>query len=299
MNRIGIFGIGAIGSVLLNYLRQNEDNELYQFNRTTFDSLSLTHTHQEFSLPITLSNLDDYNLDWLIICIKEYHVNSAIVDIQKLVNKKTKLAIFQNGINLSNQFIEVSEPNNILETIIDCPVERIGKKKFKQLRTPLITLPKNQISDQFKALFKNAKINWSLSDNFKTQQWVKLIESSSIGVIQAVTEKPCIIFNDSTFLNDYKILVNEAIKVALSENINFEKEFENTLIENLLKYPSSKGSSMLYDKLNGRTLELDAKMGAIISIAKKNGVAAPLSNEYFENLLTYNRTKTPLSLIHI
>ncbi len=287
--------MGAIGSVLLNYLRQNENNELYLFNRTAFKSISLIHPHQEFSIPINLCNLADYKLDWLIICIKEYHVHSAISDIQKLVNKKTKLAIFQNGNNLSNQFIEVSEPNNILETIIDCPVEQIGNKKFKQMRTPLITLPKNQIANQFTALFKKAEINWSQSDNFKKQQWGKLIESSSIGAIQAMTEKPCIIFNDPTYLNEYKILVREGIKVALSENIDIEEELENTLVKKLLQYLSSKGSSMLYDKLNGRTVELEAKIGAIISIAKKNGVGVPLSNEYYEKLLKYNRTKTPNS----
>lgn len=117
---------------------------------------------------------------------------------------------------------------------------------------------------------------------------MKLIESSSIGSIQSQTGQPCTIFQEDKYLNDYKRLIKEAIEVAQSESVNTEPTLPNQLLDKLMNYPVSKGSSMLTDRLNGNMLELDAKIGAIVKIAKNNNIKVPISAYYYNLLLHYN-----------
>ncbi len=288
MKKVGIFGIGAIGSVLTKYLIRNVDNEYHFFNRTKNKSISITHMQQVDEIPLDFSKGLNTNLDWLIVCLKEYQVKEALADIQKLVGHQTKLAIFQNGLNLSMPYNGFAESKRVLETIIDCPMERVSKDQFIQIRKPLIILPKSHIADHFINLFDGTEVEFEQALDFKKVQWTKLIESSAIGAILSFTGKTCSIFQQADYLEEYTILVNEGIEVARSEGISIDDDLSDKLVTKLLSYPASKGSSMLTDKLNGQALELDAKIGAILKIANRNKISVPNSNKYYESLLHYN-----------
>ena len=288
MNRIGIFGIGAIGSILAKYLSRNLELELYFFNRTKHKSIKVKRNQQEDEVELNLSTRLNRELDWLLICIKQYQIEEAKDDIQKLVGKQTKIAIFQNGINLSEPYASLIKEHKILETIIDCPTERIGQTSFKQLANPRIVLPKSTAAKDFICLFDNAEVKFDETQEFERLQWIKLIESSAIGSIQAVTGLPSSIFKEDKYLNDYKLLINEGIEVALSESIELGNDIVEALLLKLKSYPISKGSSMLTDKLNGKPLELNAKIGAILNAAKRNNINVPVTGKYYESLLNYN-----------
>lgn len=83
---IGIFGVGAIGTVVAFALNQNHN--IYYFNRSDKITLNLIAPDNKLrSKNINLSKTEDnLNLDWLIICIKEYHYEKAINDISTLIS---------------------------------------------------------------------------------------------------------------------------------------------------------------------------------------------------------------------
>lgn len=289
MKKIGIFGIGAIGSVLVKYLVQNIDNELHYYNRTKHKSIKISYNQTAKEIPIEFSDEINIKLDWLIICLKQYQIKDALQDIKELITHNTKLAIFQNGIKLSIPYEKIVSRNRILETTIDCPVERISKSEFNQLKIPLIAIPKNELAKEFTNLFTDDEIRIEQVQNFTKSQWIKLIESSSLGAIQSLTGQPCSILKDNKYFKDYKSLIKEGITVANSDSIKIEAEVLSQILNKVNTFPPSKGSSMLSDKLNGNTLELNAKIGAIIKIANRNNVNVPVSEKYYIALLTQNQ----------
>ena len=225
------------------------------------------------------------DLDWLIVCIKEYHFQDAIPILNRLIGQQTKVAIFQNGINLTDRYKQFSNPSKLLETIIDCPVQRIYPNEYKQIGIPKITLPDNLISDEFIKLFIEPPIVFTKSDRFDELQWIKLIESSSIGSIQSISGMPCSVFQNEEKLNEFKQLVREGIEVAKSEGIKLNENLASQLLAKLKSYPLTKGSSMLSDKLCGNQLELDAKIGVIVKTAKRNNISVPESNRIYNSLV--------------
>jgi 2-dehydropantoate 2-reductase len=285
MKNIGILGIGAIGSLLTKYLVKNRTNNYFYFNRTKKDRIKIEFQSNLDDIPIEISCPKQHKLDWLIVCLKEYHFHDAISTLNELIEHNTKVAIFQNGINLADRYKQFSNPSNLLETIIDCPIQKISPDEFTQIRIPKIILPDNENANKFTSLFKAPEIEFTKSNKFHKLQWIKLIESSSIGSIQAINEMPCSVFQNPEKLDEFKELVTEGIEVARSEGIKISRDLKSKLLSKLKNYPVTKGSSMLSDKLSGNKLELNAKIGVIVKIAKRNKVSVPKSNSIFKSLV--------------
>jgi len=285
MKNVGLFGIGAIGSLITKYITRNPSNNCTFYNRSDKNSISIQYNDQRETIPIHLSSTENQNLDWLIVCLKAYHFEVALPSLKNLIKANTKVAIFQNGINLSAPYFQLTKVSHILETILDCPIQKINNEEILQIRTPKIILPKHELTSEFIQLFKGNEITFQVNENFLKSQWLKLIESSAIGSIQSLTGKPCAIFSETIYLTKFVELVEEGIKVAHSEGIHFEKNLIDLLVTKLKGYPPTKGSSMLTDKLAGHELELDAKIGAILKVALRNEVKVPRTQNIYNSLL--------------
>lgn len=284
MKNIGLFGIGCIGSILTKYLFQNSANNYFYFNRSHKDKIEISFNQQVTSIPIQLSKTVDRPLDWMIICLKEYQLADAHVSINQFIHPETNIAVFRNGIHLTEGFADYIKPNQILETIIDCPTQKTKKSQLLQFQRPKVTLPTSKLATEFEKLFVHPDIDFNLTNNFKTEQWKKLIESSALGSIQALTKKPCSVFSDPHRMAEYNLLVQESIEVAQSEGIEINQGYAQELINKLKTYPDTKGSSMLSDALSGKPLELNAKIGAVLRVARNNNIAVPTTNRIYKLL---------------
>ncbi len=284
MNNIGIFGVGAIGSLLSKYLIQNDKNKCFFFNRSLKKEIKISFHNRVKVIPLEISKDNNHHLDWLIICLKEYHFEDAIPMLTKLIKANTRVAVFQNGVDLSTRYHRYTKLENILETIIDCPIQRVQSSEFIQFIIPKVTLPKKTISEYFIQLFKGTEMDFEITEGFQEAQWIKLIESSSIGSIQSYTRQPCSIFQNEKYLNEFKILVKEGIEVARSEGVLLSDDLNHQLLTKLKTYSIHKGSSMLSDKLAGNELEINAKIGAIMKVAKRNKVLIPCSQGVYDKI---------------
>lgn len=285
MANIGIFGIGAIGSLITKNIIRNQANKYFFFNRSEKKSITIQFEETEAIIVIDVSAEIEFPLDWLIVCLKEYHVQGALPKLRQLINTDTKLAIFQNGINTSQPYLQFVDPANVIEAIIDCPIQKVDSDKYLQIQKPKIMLSKNTVANEFVCLFHDSEIEFLITKQFRKSQWIKLIESSAIGSIQSYTGKPCSIFQEEKHLNEFKELVKEGMAVANSEGVLLDPELNELLLTKLKAYPGSKGSSMLTDRLMGNELELNAKIGAIVAIAKKNDIKVPFSQLIYNSLV--------------
>jgi len=287
MNKIAIFGLGAIGSVLTKYLLVNKKNQLFFFNRSPLKEIQIIFEGQIQNYSIELERSSEVKFDWMIVCLKTYHIPGAKNAIKQLVGPETKLVVFRNGLALASDFQDILPSKNILETIIDCPIQQQSNETYLQLRLPKIILPNCPLAKEFNLLFESTGIDLRLMDKFKQSQWKKLIESAALGALQVLHEKPCLIFKNPKIKKEYLKLVQEGIAVANSDGVNISTKFKSDILKKLESYPDTKSSSMLIDHLAGRQLELDAKIGAILKIAKENGIDIPNSRKIYNQLKSF------------
>ena len=275
--KVGIIGIGAIGSVISFSL--DETNELYYFNRSNRESITVSRAGNLATRAIELSSYDDkLNLDWLIICLKEYHISAAISSIVKLIHTDLKIAVIRNGLELKAPYDKYLDPKNIVECIIDCPTQYTPNGHYLQLRKPQIKTSSNRYFQEFEALFSPNQVDISSTRDFHTETWKKIIESSALGGILAYYGKTCAILEDIEILDMFKKVLDECIAVAIADGAKIESNFRDRLIEKTLNYPDDKGSSMLSDKLLGRPIEWNAKNGIIVRVGKHHGINTEMNN---------------------
>lgn len=274
---IGVLGIGAIGTIVSLELKDN--NRIYYYNRTQKSNLKLQFQDTLFKKNILLNSSDNaITLDWLIICLKEYHYKNISNLLKKLISKNTKVAVIRNGINLKDYILPYTDNKNIIECIIDCPVQQENENYYTQLKKGVITLDKKASLFDFDTLFKKRNLEFHFSKDFKTDSWKKLIESSAIGGILCLSGKTAEIFNDAQIVELYIKIVKEGIEVANRENAKITPEFISFLIKRIQNLPPNKGSSMLTDRLNGNLIEIYAKNGVISSLSRKHGVSTPIND---------------------
>ena len=290
--KIGILGVGAIGSVIACHLFDNQKIELLYFNRSAKTEIRLQTSDHFFDLKIktqqTISQKID--LDWLIICLKEYHFQKARIWFKNLISTNTKIAVIRNGIELKKPLLPYSLESQILECMIDCPTQLDSDGNIIQLRNPIITSISGGLTMKFQVLFSNKNIKFRTVIDFKTENWKKLIESASLGAITCLTGETCWIFKDKKIKDLYQELVTEGIKVAKADGAIIPIDFVNTLLEKLNQYPKEKGTSMLTDRKRGRPIELGAKNGAIVNVGKKYKIGTPL-NELTVTILSQTNVK--------
>ncbi len=278
--KVGILGIGAIGSIIITGLFRNEHLELHHFNRSKKEMTKVQFHDTFYSIPLDIKQdiFIPLKLDWLIICLKEYQFEEANNLFHKLISGKTKIAIIRNGIELKEPLLPFAKEDHILECMINCPTQPDENQVYQQMGYPIITLAQNDLANNFQSLFKNKDFQFQQVEDFKTESWKKLLESASLGAITCLTGETCWIFEDEKMKLLYQKLLEEGIQIAKAAGAAIPSDFVNVLLEKLQSYPAGKGSSMLTDRKLGRPIELGAKNGAIVSVGKKYKIATPLND---------------------
>ena len=285
---IGIFGIGTIGSVMAIYLNTIPNIELFYFNRSAKSQISIDGPLKETINNITL-NLSNINLDWLVVCIKEYHYDRALKDILKLLSPNTKLVLIRNGLHLEKSINGQIPNQQILPCMINCPAEKIGNQ-VKYYNHPILSCPKNKLADSFKNMLEASPIQINLVNDFLSSSWIKLMESTCLGAIMTLNNDTAKIFRNPEIKTYYQNLLSECILVAKADNANIPENYLDKMMHKLMSYPDDKGSSMLTDFRNGNELELNAKNGIVVELSQHYKISTPLNHQVYEKLQAINES---------
>lgn len=280
IRHIGILGIGAIGTVIAYNLVRYSCHRLLFFNRTPKNGLKLVYkeeTHSSYIKTI-IHPVENIELDWLIICLKEHQFETAQNWWPFLIQKKTKVVVIRNGLRHIEPLLSFVRSKNILPAIIDCPTQPLQLGFYEQIRKAQITLPDSNLAKDFASLFQPKEITFILEADFKTSSWKKLCESAALGAILCLSGETCWIFQDEEMQDLYLRLLEECLSVAQKDGAKIEDSFKVEMLEKLLKYPPTKRSSMLTDRQKGNPIELGAKNGVIVKLAKEYDIITPLND---------------------
>lgn len=278
--KVGILGIGAIGTSIAAELINNQQVDLLCYNRSLRSDLRIARDNAIQSLPVTVCTApQSIKLDWLIICLKAHQYTKAHDWLCALITSKTKVVVIRNGIRLKQSVIDYASDQNILECIIDCPTQSMSDGMYQQFNRPKLTIPAATIAEEFIQLFNHTKTLVNVSSDFHSASWRKLCESAALGAILCLAGETTWIFNDNPKLKVlHRRLLQECVNVARADGAIISSNFIDELCKKLLLYPENKGSSMLSDRLAGKPIELMAKNGMVSELGKQYQLATPVND---------------------
>src|SRR5262249_18483041 len=135
----------------------------------------------------------------------------------------------------------------------------------------------DDLGRNFAQLLSGTPISVLLSADFKTLIWRKLLINSVANPITALTRQRQAVLRRSDVRELALAVLTEAAAVARADGAQLAPDEVEQTLATLYTYPADAGTSMYFDNMAGRALEIDALTGAIVALGERHGIATPLN----------------------
>jgi len=285
---VAIIGIGNIGGVVAAALLAADRHNVMACARNPIKRLVLESPDGTVQTPLSIVTdpADAEPVDWVLLCTKTHQTPSTAPWLSRLCNSSTRVAVLQNGIDHVSRLTPLVAGATVIPTIVYYNGERLAEDhfRFRPVGNHDLAMADDAGGQAFADLLGCTPFRVLLSTDFKTLAWLKLLINAVANPITALTlQRQAVLRRDDVRALSIAVL-DEAVAVARADGAVLAADQSRLSLATLLTYPPEVGTSMYFDRLAGRTLEVDALTGAIVAAGERLGIATPL-NRSFQTLL--------------
>ena len=291
--RVGIFGTGAIGCLLVfNLARTGNKPFIYSRGESLLaiqERGIIVHSQDSVHVltPIEYSILDsEQTLDIAIICCKQNSVSELVMIAEKQLASDGFVIAIQNGLGHLNRIASVVGRGRVIGASVTHGSNRIGPVEIRlggEGKIVIGPLDPEKFSvrpglyEEMIEMLDEAKLYPDAVADILPSIWEKLLLNLAINPISAI----CGVRNGvllSSPLNELAISVmREGAIVAEYEGINIDFEKLEDSLNQVLQATADNRCSMLQDVMHGVPTEVDWICGAIVEKAEVHGIPVPVT----------------------
>ncbi len=289
--KIFILGAGAIGSLLGARLSKENEVELYSTNEKHMRAIrenglkieELDGSITTYKLK-TYTNIDEIeiNPDLVLVTLKTYKTKDGLLTLVPRLNSRPIFLTLQNGIGNIERITELVPREQVIAGITAQGATLVTKGYIRhggngptyigEINGPITPRIKDIVE-----VFNKCGLNTYQTDDTEKLIWKKLLINIGINAITAIARVKNGYIATSKYAREIsEIAVKEAIEVANTMGIEFDKHIFNEVIE-VAKKTSRNISSMHQDILNKKITEIDSINGAIVNLGKELGIPTPVN----------------------
>jgi 2-dehydropantoate 2-reductase len=278
---IAVIGLGSIGGVVAGCLRDADRHDVIACVREPLRRLVLDRPEGRVEVPIDALTkpVDARPVDWVFLCTKAHQTPSSEPWLVKLCGPDTRVAVLQNGIGHEGRVGPFVGAATIVPAIVYYNGERIAADhvRLRHVSGHDFAVRNDADGQAFARLLDGTPLRAVLSEDFVTLAWRKLLINAVANPITALTlQRQAVLRREDIKALCFSIL-DEATEVARADGAHLEADEAARIVTTLLTYPPEAGTSMYFDRLAGRSFEVDALTGAIVAAAERHSIAAPLN----------------------
>lgn len=289
---VALIGLGVIGVPIAHKLNNAYKDHFMIVasgcRRDKLENQRLEVNGENFSPRIISEKSElDAPLALLIVCVKNYSLNSSLDDIKNIVNDETIILPLQNGIYAYDFFCKEFPKNTILQGYLQGPnTEKNGSvMRYTNSGSMHIGDQANSVLDiaaRVYAYLGMAGIDVHLEQDIKKMVWKKMMLNVAGNSVTALTNADYSIFKSNEELqNICRRAMTEFVKIANAEGIQLSYDDINDIIEYYVTYKGNKRTSMLEDIRNHRRTENEYLSGTICNLAKKHSIEVPITETLY------------------
>jgi 2-dehydropantoate 2-reductase len=280
-NTIAVVGLGSIGGVVAGYLAKTGRHHVVACVRKPIAELILDGPDgtAKVPLPTLIDPAKAEPADWVLLCTKTHQTEATAPWLNQLCTPKTKVAVLQNGIDHAARVAPLANGATIVPVIVYYNGERIADDhvRLRQGADHDLLVADDDAGRSFAALFDGTPIRVSLSGDFTTAAWRKLLINAIASPITALTMQRQAVLRRPEVKALCLDIVREAVAVARAEGAKLSADEAEAALAMLFTFPPEAGTSMYFDRLAGRQLEHEAKTGAIVAAGERHGIPTPIN----------------------
>ena len=278
--RIAVIGLGSIGGVVAGLLAAARRHDVTACVRRPIERMTVERTEGTIEVPIRA--LTDPSgaepQDWVLLCTKVQDTASSGPWLQRLCGPSTRVAALQNGIGHIERLAPSVSGATVIPTIVYYNGERLAADRVRYRRGGEhdFAVADGPDGQAFAALLDGTPLRTLLSEDFRTLAWRKLLVNAVGNAVSALTLQRNAVFRRDDIAALCLALLEEAAAVGRADGAQLATDEAAQSMARLTAIPPDAGSSMYFDRLAGRPLEIDALTGAVVEAAERHGVPTPL-----------------------
>jgi 2-dehydropantoate 2-reductase len=278
---VAVIGLGSIGGVVAGLLGATGRHDLVACVRRPLDRLIVDRTEGTIETPIRALTdpAQAERKDWILLCTKAQDTSASAPWLQRLCGPSTRVAVLQNGIGHADRLARFAGQATIVPTIVYYNGERLAPDHVRYRRAGAHDFAVSDDADgrAFASLLDGTAMPVLCTSDFKTLAWRKLLLNAVANPISALTLQRNAVFRREDIAALCLVLLEEVAAVGRADGADLPPNEAAQSMQRLLAVPADAGSSMYFDRLAGRPLEIEALTGAVVAAGERYDIKTPLS----------------------
>ncbi len=278
--RIAVIGLGSIGGVVAGLLGAAKRHDIVACVRRPIERMTVERIEGTIESPIRalINPSRAQPQDWVLLCTKVQDTASSGPWLQRMCGPATRVAALQNGIGHAESLAPFIGDAIVVPTIVYYNGERLAPDRVRYRRGGEYDFAVADGTDgkAFATLLDGTPLRTLLSADFKTLAWRKLLVNAVGNPVSALTLQRNAVFRRDDVAALCLALLEEAATVGRADGARLAADEAAQTMARLTAIPPDAGSSMYFDRLAGRPLEINALTGAVVEAAERHRVPTPL-----------------------
>jgi 2-dehydropantoate 2-reductase len=213
----------------------------------------------------------------VVLAVKAQHTDDVAYWLRAAASPETTVVVAQNGIEHAERVAPYAGDSAVVPAAVYMSVERSepGRAIVRRAAGRDLAIPADPAALAVAGLLRAAGLRVETAADFHTAAWLKLLVNVVAGPITALTGRRMEVFRDPAVARYATLLLREAAEVGRADNATIAEDEPERTVAWLQAAPGGAPTSMLADRLAGRSLEHDALTGAVLRAATRHVIAAP------------------------
>jgi 2-dehydropantoate 2-reductase len=278
--RVAVIGMGGIGGVVSAVLQRAGRHDVMMCSRQRISELTLEELDATTHLAVrTLVDPAEVtsSVDWILLCTKAHDTASAAPWLACLCRPDTRVAVLQNGIDQASRVAPFIGRATAVPTIVHFNGERIApdRVRFRHASNDDLTVPETAAGRAFIQLLEGTFLKAEARPDFMTLQWRKLLLNAAANPLTTLTRQRLAVLRRDDIRAICMDLLDEGVAVARAAGADLAEDEAATIFDTLLSYPPEIGTSMYFDCLASRPIEVEVLTGAIVRAGSMHDIPTP------------------------
>jgi len=225
--------------------------------------------------------------DLILFCVKAYDTDAAAQLIEGCLRPGGAILTLQNGVESESRLAERFGTASVMGGNARVGAELAAPGKIVHHSTGAIEFGELDGSNSARALeiadtFRRAGIFGQLVADIRSRRWYKLLWNSAFNAVTTITRRRVgDLLDDPDGLRLVRTLMEETLAVARADGAALTADHIDELLAHSERNLRGLKTSTHQDFERGKRLEYDALNGAVIRVARRHGVAVPMTEAVY------------------
>jgi 2-dehydropantoate 2-reductase len=289
---VAVIGLGAIGGGAAGSLAAAASHDVVACVRQPIARLTLERPEGVVEPPLTVLSdpAQAAPADWVLLCTKAHQTAAAAPWLERLCTPVTFVAVMQNGIDHVARVRPLVKGATVVPVLVYYNGERLAPDRVRLRRAGNfdVVAADDTGGRAYAKLLEGTPLRVLLSEDFATLAWRKLLINAIANPITTLTLQRQAVLRQPDMQELGRAIAEEAVAVARADGAKLADDEAARTLVTLMTFSGELGTSMYFDRLAGRQLEVEALTGAIVAKGERYGIPTPLNRTMLTLLRAIN-----------